>query len=442
MYKATILRIKNVRPHPNADRVKLATCHGNQVVVGLGTEEGDLGIYFPADGQLSHEVCHYNNLYRDSSMNFDKEAKPGMFDDNRRVRTQKFRGEPSDGFWTPVSFFDFIEKELNKSFNSLEEGLDLDEVAGVSICQKYVNKNTLKAAGQNSGKKTRTAKSSVMFKEHYDTEHFGKNLHQFKKEALIVITEKLHGTSGRVGHVLMERELNWKEKIAKYLGVNVQETYWGYLNGTRRVVLEETSGTQFHDPTIREIAFSKFKDNLRKGETFYFEIVGFETSGTPIMPRVETKKLNDKNFTSKYGEVMTYSYGCPENTCEIYVYRITITNEEGQSIDLAWNDVKSRCNEIGVKHVPELGTTSMDKLWDQNRTGDERDVQQSLFDLVDSLAQGPSLLDQSHIKEGVCVKIDQYGLIPRVYKHKSFNFKVLEGIAKDSGVVDAEEAQG
>lgn len=442
MYKATILKIKNVRTHPNADRVLLATCHGNQVVVGIDTKEGDLGVYFPTDGQLSHEVCHYNNLYREASLNFDTDGKTGMFDANRRVRTQKFRGEVSDGFWIPINVFDFIEKKLNKRLLPLEEGLDLDEIIGVPICQKYVNKNTLKAAGQTQGKKTRSAKTSVMFKEHFDTEHFGKYLHEFQKESLIVITEKLHGTSGRVGYVLMERALTWKDKLAKFFGVKVKEDEWGYLNGTRRVVLEETSGSQYHDPTIREIAFSKFKDNLRKGETVYFEIVGFETSGVPIMPRVETKKLNDKSFTEKYSEVMTYTYGCPEKTCEIYVYRITITNEDGQSVDLCWNDVKSRSNEIGVNHVPELGTTSMDKLWDFNRTGDERDVQQDLFNLVDHLAQGPSVLDGSHIKEGVCVRIDQFGLKPKVFKHKSFNFKVLEGIAKDSGVVDAEEAQG
>ena len=442
MYKATILKIKNVRPHPNADRVLLATCHGNQVVVGIDTKEGDLGVYFPTDGQLSHEVCYYNNLYREASLNFDPDSKPGMFDQNRRVRTQKFRGEVSDGFWSPITLFNFIENKLNKGLLPLEEGLDLDELVSVPICQKYVNKSTLKAATQNSGKKTKTAKTSSMFKEHFDTEHFGKYLFEFKGEELIVITEKLHGTSGRVGYVLIERDLTWRDKIAKFFGVPVKISEWGYLNGTRRVVLEETSGSQYHDPTIRELAFSRFKDNLRKGETVYFEIVGFETSGLPIMPRVETKKLGDKSFTEKYGEVMGYTYGCPEKTCEIYIYRITITNEDGQSVDLCWNDVKSRSKEIGLNHVPELGTTSMDKLWDQNRTGDERDVQQSLLELVDHLAQGPSVLDSSHIKEGVCVRIDQYGLKPKVYKHKSFNFKVLEGIAKDSGVIDSEEAQG
>jgi len=62
--------------------------------------------------------------------------------------------------------------------------------------------------------------------------------------------------------------------------------------------------------------------------------------------------------------------------------------------------------------------------------------------MVDYLAQGNSLLDSRHLREGVCVRIDQHGIRPKVYKHKSFNFKVLEGIIKDSVVIDSEEAQG
>jgi len=34
------------------------------------------------------------------------------------------------------------------------------------------------------------------------------------------------------------------------------------------------------------------------------------------------------------------------------------------------------------------------------------------------------------------------GLENKTFKFKSFEFKVLEGIAKDSGVIDEEEAQG
>ena len=432
MYKATVLRIKNVRPHPNADRVQLATCHGNQVVVGLDVEEGHMGVYFPCDGQLSHEFCHANNLYRIADLNKFPKEKGGMFDANRRVRAQKFRGEISDGFWVPLHQFGFIQ------VSGLDvEGFEFDEWCGVHICNKYINPNTIVASQQNKNKKEKAAKTSVMFKEHFDTEHFGKYLHEFNTNEQIVITEKLHGTSGRVAHVLIDRELTWKDKLAKFFGIKVVEQDWGYLNGTRRVVLEETSGTQYHDPTIREIAFDKFKGNLRKGETVYFEIVGFETSGASIMPSVDVTKLNDSAFLKRYGNLMYYSYGCAPRTCEIYVYRITITNEDGQSVDLCWNDVKSRCNEIGVKHVPEIVSMSINHL-----SEDDRDRQDELLKIVDDYAQGDSLLDNRHIKEGVCARIDHYGIKPKVYKHKSFNFKVLEGIIKDSGVVDSEEAQG
>jgi RNA ligase (TIGR02306 family) len=432
MYKATVLRIKNVRPHPNADRVKLATCHGNQVVVGLDVEEGHMGVYFQCDGQLSHEFCHANNLYREASLNKFPDEKGGMFDANRRVRAQKFRGEISDGFWVPLHQFGFIQ------VSGLDvEGFEFDEWCGVHICNKYINPNTVVASQQNKNKKTRVAKTSVMFKEHFDTEHFGKYLHEFKNDEQIIITEKLHGTSGRVAHVMVDRELTWKDKLAKFIGAKINEQDWAYLNGTRRVVLEETSGSQYHDPTIREIAFNKFKDNLRKGETVYFEIVGFETTGTSIMPSVDVTKLNDKELLKKYGNLMYYSYGCAPRTCEIYVYRITITNDDGQSVDLCWNDVKSRCSEIGVKHVPEIANMTVNAL-----SEDDRDRQEELLKIVDAYAQGDSLIDNRHLREGVCVRVDHYGIKPKVYKHKSFNFKVLEGIIKDSGVVDAEEAQG
>ena len=46
-----------------------------------------------------------------------------------------------------------------------------------------------------------------------------------------------------------------------------------------------------------------------------------------------------------------------------------------------------------------------------------------------------------HIKEGVCVRIEG-GLVNKTFKFKSFEFKVLEGIVKDSGVIDTEEAEG
>lgn len=439
MYKAIVTRLTNVRPHPNADRVKLATCHGNQVVIGLDSEEGHMGVYFPSDGQLSHEFCHANNLYRDSSLNKFPDEKGGMFDNNRRVRAQRFRGEISDGFWVPLHYFGFIQVSgLNV------EGYEFEEWKGVPICSKYINSATVKIARENQGKKTRKAKTSIMFKEHFDTGHFGRNLHEFDKGQHIIITEKLHGTSGRIGHVQVDREISLVEKIAKFFGAKIQETDWKYLNGTRRVVIEESSGTQFHDPTIRDKAFKIFNHNLRKGETVFFEIVGYESTGASIMPSVDTTKMGDKNFTKIYGERMGFSYGCEPTQSEVYVYRMTLTNEDGQTIDYAWDDVVKRCKEIGVKHVPHIRTLTLDELCVADLLaggkGDDRDIREALSILVEKLGSGASVLDSRHIKEGVCVRIEG-GISNRTYKFKSFEFKFLEGIIKDSGVVDAEEAQ-
>lgn len=433
-YQAVVLRLKNVRPHPNADKVQLATCLGNQVVIGLDSQEDHIGVYFPSDGQLSHEFCHANNLYRKSELNKFPDDKCGMFDENRRVRAQKFRGEISDGFWVPLHYFGFIQ------VTGLDvEGFEFDEWKGTPICSKYVNPQTLKIARENQGKKAKTAKKSIMFKEHFDTAHFGKQLHEFDFGQTLIITEKLHGTSGRIGHVQLEKDLNWKERLAKVFGVKVQETEWKYMNGTRRVVLSEHKGTQFHDPTIRDKAMKLFEGNLRKGETAFFEIVGFESTGASIMPKVDTTKMGDKEFTKRFDKTMAYSYGCEPTECAIYVYRMTLTDEDGHSIDYAWDDVVKRCNEIGVNHVPHIKTITLDVLAANHSTVE--DARESLAKMVETYGSGPSTLDDRHIKEGVCVRIEG-GISNRTTKFKSFEFKVLEGIVKDSGVIDTEEAEG
>jgi len=442
MYQASVLKIKNVRVHTNADKVLLGTCQGNQVVVGLDTKEDDLGVYFPSDGVLSAEFCKNNNLYRHPELNKNPDAKPGMFDSNGRVRAQKFRGEISDGFFVPFSYFSFLKRSEQEL---LKEGFDFDTLGKTEICSKYINKETARILRETKAKKTKTAKSSVMFKEHFDTSHFGANVHKFGKGQWLIETEKVHGTSFRVGHVQTDRRLKWYEKFLTTMGVKIDAKTWEYLNGTRRVVIEESSGKQFHDPTIREKAFLLFKDNLRKGETIYGEIVGFESTGAHIMPPADTTKMKDKAFTKQYGEVMAYSYGCAPAQSDVYVYRITFTNEDGHSIDYSWDDVVRRCAELGVKTVPLIRKITFEELALKGiletgkETVDDRDTQAAFVKMVEEDAKGASVIDPRHIKEGVCVRIEG-GLNNQTFKFKSFEFKFLEGIIKDSGVVDMEES--
>jgi hypothetical protein len=254
----------------------------------------------------------------------------------------------------------------------------------------------------------------------------------------------IHNTSHREGHVLVERNLTWLEKLlVKYTNVKVSLTEWAYLSGTRRVVIQESKrdGIQYHDPTIRDKAHKLFKENLKKGETVYLEIVGFEPSGAGIMGAHVTAKTKDKPFIKKYGDSIKYAYGCEPNQCEIYVYRITMTNEEGYTIDYSWDDVKRRCNELGVKHVPELGRISVKEFKQLNNITDDRDLQAKLEAVITEYGNGSSEVDNNTYREGTCVRLES-GLVVRIFKFKNWFFKTMESEAKnDENYVDIEEME-
>jgi hypothetical protein len=406
MYSATVVRLTGVRKHPQADRLKLGLCYGNQVVIADNSSEGDIGIYFPTDGQLSETFCSFFNLYRVSSKNSDT-TKTGFFEDQGRVRTQKFRGEKSDGFFMPLDEFRLMFSDFD-----LGVGKDFSSYNGISICSKYVSEATRNAARQNRGS---NSASSKMFKEHFETPQFNKISSFIEEPVYFVVTEKLHGTSQRVGHVLVEKEKKWYHKLLRLS----PKKEWRHLVGTRRVVLTpKNERTGFHAPGLRRRAAEPFM-NLHKGETIYYEVVGYEPDGKAIMGRHSTKAIKD--IQKMYGEEIEYSYSNEIGQSDVYVYRITMTNEDGVVIEYSWDDVKRRCGELGVKSVPQLSEGYL--------------AGPDILLATEELLEGHSILDTSHIREGVCVRIKN-----QIYKLKSFSFKVLEGIVKDTNVIDIEES--
>ena len=217
-YTAIVTRLTNVRPCPDADRVQLATCCGNQVVIGLDGKNDDLVVYFATDGVLSHEFCYNNNLYRIATLNKDPNVRPGMFDENRRVRTQKFRKEISDGFAVGLDHFTFTNSK------ELVYGFEFESLNGIPICKKYVNQATIRMARETVGKKTKKSKLSVMFKEHFDTGQFGRNQHVFERGQSIIITSKLHGCvhMSTIIDTLEHGEMTIKEIVDNRLDVKIK----------------------------------------------------------------------------------------------------------------------------------------------------------------------------------------------------------------------------
>ena len=413
-YAAIVSRVE-VRPHPNADRLAIGSVNGIQVIVGVDTPDGTLGVYFMSDGQLSEQFSTTNNLVR--VKNADGTTSGGMFEDNRRVRAMNIRGVKSDGFWCE---FDYLRRAgvSEQTIATLVEGNTFTELDGISICNKYVTPSTAQAILNREKNKPRESKV-LSFPEHTDTQQYHYYKETIKPGSLIIITEKLHGTSMRFGNVPVRRNLSWLEKLAQRFGAKVQETEYQHVIGTRRVILgDNDKGGYYGNEEFRRNVVHGLV--LKPNEILYGEIVGYTTDGRQIMPDHDATKVS-KEFTKRYGSTMRYNYGARHGECRMYIYRIT-----RDGVDLSHFQVIARCKELGVAYVPVLSV-------DMFITTDILDT------MVAERIEGSSTLDTSHIREGVCIRVeDESGM--RVFKAKSYEFKLMEGIIKsDENYTDMEE---
>lgn len=427
MYKAVIARVKT-RPHPNADRLQLGMIAGEQVIVGLETKDGELMAYFPADGQLALGFAEANDLI--SRTNPTTGAREGgYFAKNCRVRAQKLRGEKSEGFACELAKLTAAGVS-QETVSGLKEGDEFVELDDIEICRKFIAPATREAQANRAKK---SAKKNPMFKEHLDTGHFHRDLGKIPDGALLWVTEKLHGTSARYSLCkdIVEKPKSWFRKLLRMEPKT--EAGWFRYVGTRRTswkLGESKSDGYYGTHAFREDFMHDVWHLLKKGETLYGEIVGYTNGLSPVMNSPATKDIGDKGFIKKYGERIVYTYGCAPAEHRFFIYRITQTNEDGYAVDLSWPQVKTRSAELGLPHVPELAPPFYYT----------RDKMRELEELVAPLVDGESTLDSRHIREGVVIRIEK-GAEIHALKNKSFDFKVLEGLAKDSGQVDLEEAE-
>lgn len=455
-YKAYITTLKNVRPHPNADRMKLADCFGNTVCVGLTAVEGEVIIYFPTDGQLSVEYTEQNNLVRKTDEN-GKNIGGYLDPDKRNVKAIKLRGEKSDGIVMPLSSVAYTGINLE----DLKIGDTIDILNGHEICKKYIPKSNHSNTSYKGGRvnKTRKHKAPVapLFMEHADTEQLAYNLDAFKVNDEIEITLKMHGTSQRTGYLptLKGYKRTLWDKITRKEGKPIYD--WDYVSGTRRVVLEDFEGGFYGSNAFREAHSKFFEGKLNKGETVYYEVVGFTDTGTPIMANGDNKKLNDKDFIKQYGETTVFSYGCSPailvcddtdgrnqkviGKSDIYVYRMTMTNEDGFVVEYTPDFMRYRCEQMGVKTVPVMwkGIIPKDLHTEDFFTADDGEFEDWVYaenagewvkNKAEQFYDGPDPIGKTHIREGVVVRILNRPKFS-AYKHKNFLFKQISGIISD-----------
>jgi len=402
-YAATVVSVGVVLPLEGRDKIVGAPFFGFQAIVSASIEVGEVGILFPAECQLSEDYCKENNLYRHEGLNKDVGAK-GYLEDNRRVRAIKFGGHRSDCLFMPLESLSYLGKDV---VDGLSVGDTFDSVNGIEICKKYIvrGKKPREGAGVKKNKYKEPRVDEKVFPRHYDSDNYWRNSHVISAGTEIVVTQKLHGTSVRIGNVEVKKKRTLLDKLLR----KPVALEYDYVFGSRKVIKDpgnEASG--FYDEDIWSIVGESLRGLLPKGVLVYGEIVGFTSGGGQLQ-----------------GD---YAYECKKGEWDFYVYRVAMVNPDGFIVDLVWDQVVEFCRDLGIKTVVELWRGKHEDFvvddWIDKRFVDE------------GYREAVGLSSVDTVDEGVCVRVD--GLAPYILKAKSPIFLGWETEQLDKDIVDIE----
>ena len=342
-YLAKIVKIDNLHPIPGADRIQTTLVDYNSVIIGKDVQIGNMVIYFPVECQISSDLLSYLNLYSDSAQNRDTTQK-GFFGKQGRVRcVSMIKGTvKSEGFIIPYDQLeDFIFSIRPDGYLSAHIDQQFDYIGDVMICQKYVPTPARNSGSGVQSKSTNKLKNILVdnqFKFYGDTSHLKANVHKFNLNDLVVITNKVHGSSFIASHCLVNKDLKWYEKLALRFGINIPTLEFGYVwsSGKPKSNLPKgiesktnvwkNGGNSYYSEDIWRREFEKIKPVLNKGYTIYGEIIGQGVQGP-------------------------YTYGVQGT--KMLVYKITVTNVDGDTITLDWFNLKKFCEKHQLEHVEE-----------------------------------------------------------------------------------------
>ena len=458
-YSAIVVEIKTLITLEKCDNVQGAIIMGNQVIVSKDVKIGDTGLYFPLECALSKEYLSNNNLYNKSELNADN-TKKGYFDENGRVRCQRFRGHKSEGLFMPLESlqcFGVLELEINTCF---------DEINGFPICSKYIVKQN-RTPGQPGSRKSKTKikyESKLIenqFRFHDDTAMLYRNLHRITPESLIHISYKMHGTSGISSYILCKKKLNWIEKLLSKLNVNIKTEIYDYIYSSRKVIKNEElnpNAQHYYSEDIWSIAHKELEPFLQKGMTFYYEIVGYLPNGGAIQKDydygcVNPLELWERDFIIKNeGEKEYLNYYLKgrddKKSVAIYIYRITSTNVDGKVIEFSAKQVQDFCKKNGLNAVSELYYgyakyfTGIMPIKQEGNNIYLEDLESwrnhFLFAIKTNYNEKDCFMCKNQVpEEGCVIRID--GLEFEAYKQKSERFYARETVLLDKGESNIED---
>lgn len=450
-YLATVIECPELKPHPNADKLELATVFGGDVIVAKGSyQKGEKLVYFPVESCISEKFLSWANLLDKAELNADGKTKGFFSSKNGRVKAVKLREIPSQGFLFKVSklseYYNISESffKAGESFNTVKDDL---------LVKKYVA--TVRKVGVQNESKKRIPKwvektirlfplpirkplynginyfydknkkgigSLIVdghWHFHYKTEGAGRNIFKINPDDSIVVSSKWHGTSAVYGNILCRKPFNIFRYIGQKIGFNIVETEHKLVYSSRSVLKNRRDG-KFTDDVWGVVA-SRLDGKIPKNFTIYGEIVGYSSAN----------KMVQKN----------YDYGVKQGECDFFVYRMTENTPNGVR-ECSWNEIETFCMVGGLKHVPVYYKGLAKDMFDIPYTSDlEPTVWREEF--LTSLKA--KYLDKTcefcttgAVNEGVVLR-NETDPNKNALKYKSPKFLIGESADRDKGETNMEE---
>jgi RNA ligase (TIGR02306 family) len=313
---APVVKIDNVREHPNADRLEIVEVLGYQLVVPRGCYvEGEKAIYIPADSIVPPVMAEKWGV-----VNYLKGK------DKNRVGKVRLRGEPSFGLLVGMP-----EGE------NLEIGFDTSEMFGLMKYEPPIRPMQGDQAPYD-------ADIDPYFDKYTDIENGLIFTDVFKEGEEVAVTEKVHGSNCRlaiVRGVEVAGSMEVRRKRPETEDEMQKSTYWFPWT-----ILAVKRMLQLH-----YLAVGGQRDVILYGEVYG-------------------------------GSVQSLHYGIPKG--KGFGFRAFDLSVGGKYVD--YPEFVSLCDRYGVERVPEIFCGEFN------------------FKRIKAIANGGTLLDGEHIREGIVVK--------------------------------------
>lgn len=286
-----VVKIDEIVPHPNAERLEIVKLGGWQIVSGKGNYVvGDLAVHVPPDAMVPRPLAEQWEV--DKYLSFAK-RDPNM----GRVRAARLRGVTSYGFLAP---------------NDAGALLDTDLAAHYGI-MKY--EPPPEPEGLQAGQ---MARNHPFFHTYTDIQNLRNYPDKLEYREPLIVTEKLHGTNSRVGWILPLDSSVYEKAI-----------------GTHR------TQRKTEDPGVYGLPFQLYGDNLYRAFLRILLMMEHPDVGNG------TKVQSVIFFGEIYGPgVQDLTYGKDKAW---RVFDIAINGSY-----LPWPYVKEVCEEFDIPLVPHI----------------------------------------------------------------------------------------